>query len=537
MSAMRILLLLLLLPALAWGDEPIDREKMVSELTRTIDADWHARLKAERVTPAPRTDDAEFLRRVMLDLTGRIPTVWECRTFLADPSPEKRSAKVRELLQTAAYAKHLARVTRAEWLPQTLDGNNEFAGRRFQDWLEQELIRNRPIDAMVRSLLTQTTGEERSLRYLSLIGGRRDDRPQGEDGINGFYDANENKPELLAAAATRLFLGVKLECAQCHDHPFADYTQEEFWEQAAFFGEFAPLPPTAPSFVGPLPPQHEVNRINIPDTEKFIVARVLRGNSPDWSSDRTPRVELADWITNRDNPYFHENMANRAWKHFFGIGIVDPVDERSFENMPSHPRILEAMADTFRKSGCDLQVLFQAITASEAYNCTSQSASDSDMQLFASMPVRGLTGHQIFDSFLTATGQTETIDEDGNEFGLTGWIRREVVEQFGAAQPDPTRAQSSILQALAMMNGNAVSLQTTLEQSGTLAAVVDAPFLDTNAKIETLFLATLSRKPTPTELQRFESYVARGGPNNKPKQALADVFWILLNTTEFMTNR
>ena len=537
MSAMRSLLLLLLLPAFAWSSEPIDQEQWVIELTRTIDADWRAHLQAEGVTPAKRADDAEFLRRAMLDLTGRIPTVWECRTFLADASPGKRSAKVRELLQTAAYAKHLARVTRTEWLPQTIDGTNAGAGRIFEEWLEQEFARNRPMDVMVRSILTQSTGEERSVKYMSMMGRRAEDRSDSTDGINGFYEANENKPELLAAATTRLFLGVKLECAQCHDHPFADYTQDEFWEQAAFFAEFSALPPTSPSFVGPLTPQHEVNRISIPDGDKFIVARVLRGKSPDWTAERKPRVELADWITSRDNPYFHENMANRAWKHFFGIGLIDPVDERSFENLPSHPKMLEAMADTFRESGCDLQVLIRAITASEAYNRTSRSTFDSDGRLFASMPVRGLTGHQIFDCYLTATGQIENVDPQGQNFGYRGWSRDEFVEQFGAAQADPTRTQSSILQALTMMNGNAVGKQTSWNQSQTLAAVVDAPFLDTNAKIEALFLATLSRKPTPSELQRFESYVARGGPSNKPKQALADLFWILLNTTEFMTNR
>ena len=537
MNVMRSALLLLLLPSLAWGGEPIDKEQLVAELTRRIDAEWQAQLDAEGVKPSGRADDAEYLRRVMLDLVGRIPTVWETRTFLADASKNKRSAKVRELMRTAAYALHISRVMRAEWLPQTLDADYNNSGKRFQDWLEQELAHNRPIDSLVHAILIQPTGEERSVKY-GMMDQPKTDTADGKVGILGFYDANENKPELLAAAATRVFLGVKLECAQCHDHPFADYTQEEFWEQAAFFSEFAPLPPTSPSFVGPLPAQHEINRISIPDSDTLVVARRLRGAMPEWSSERTPRVELADWITSRDNPYFHENMANRAWKHFFGVGIVDPVDERSFENPPSHPKLLHAMAKTFRESGCDIQVLYRAITASAPYNRTSRSAVEADAQLFAVMPVRGLTGHQIYDSFLAATGQSDNVNpQDTRNYYYGGSFRREFVEQFGAAQAEPTRTQSSILQALTMMNGNAVGKQTSLKQSRTLAAVADAPFLDTEGKIEAIFLATLSRKPTPQELQRFESYIARGGPTNDPKQALADVFWIMLNTTEFMTNR
>ena len=172
---------------------------------------------------------------------------------------------------------------------------------------------------------------------------RPQDGNSDELAIANFYQANDVKPEELAATVSRVFLGVKLECAQCHDHPFAPYTKDQFWQFAAFFGEFTPLPPVSPSFVGPLPPQYESNRLTIPNTTKTVTALYFDGNVPDWSSDRTPRRELAGWLTAAENPYFARNLANRTWAHFFGIGIVEPVDEPGAENPPSHPELLDEL--------------------------------------------------------------------------------------------------------------------------------------------------------------------------------------------------
>src|SRR5262249_29926956 len=131
--------------------------------------------------------------------------------------------------------------------------------------------------------------------------------------ISGFYQANEAKPDTVGAAVSRLFVGVKLECAQCHDHPFAPYTREQFWEVAAFFAELNPLTGQPPSFVGPVRPQSERNRLGIPNTEKQVVAKFFDGSDPNWTYDRTPRQELGDWLTRAENPFFAKNLANRTW--------------------------------------------------------------------------------------------------------------------------------------------------------------------------------------------------------------------------------
>jgi hypothetical protein len=529
----------LAISAAGFCGEKADRttEELVRRLTATIDrhlaADWEAR----RITPAPEADDAEYVRRVYLDLVGRTPRVAETRTFLADQSPDKRARLVEKLLSTPSYASHFAAAARADWLPQTLsDFRTQFQGNQFEDWLRRQYAANTPLDKLTRKLLAApvAVGQRGRVAFDRPTDDNRD-----ELAIANFYQANDVKPEELAATVSRVFLGVKLECAQCHDHPFAPYTREQFWQFAAFFGEFTPLPPVSPSFVGPLEPQYEFNRLTIPNTTKTITALFFDGTSPDWSPDRTPRQELAGWLTSAENPYFARNLANRTWAHFFGIGIVDPVDEPGDENPPSHPDLLDDLAAGLAEAGFDQRVLIRAIAASRAYNLSSRQTHEtqSDPRRFARMQLRGLTADQIYDSFLTATGARDLAPRNQRFFDPRNDQGRNAFRTlFGIAGIKPTESQTSILQALMMMNGRQVTDQTSLNGSDVLAAVADAPFLDTDGKVEALFLAALTRKPTPAERDQFTSYVDRGGPSGDQKKALADVFWVLLNSTEFLFN-
>jgi hypothetical protein len=390
---------------------------------------------------------------------------------------------------------------------------------------------------MVRRLLTVkvVAGPRGILRTQS-------DDETDPDGrlLAGFYQANEIKPELLGSVVSRLFVGTKLECAQCHDHPFAPYSRQQFWEFAAFFGEFTPLPPVAPSFVGPLTPQYEKNRITVPSTEAVVVAKYFDGTPPEWTEERTPREELARWLTSPSNPYFARNLVNRMWARFFGIGLIDPIDEPGDNNPPSHPELLDDLARAFAEGGFDNRLLVRAITRSQAYQLTSKMShpTQANPRRFAKMNMKALTGVQIYDSFLAATGAKErdprTDNPDFFDFGNN--LPR---SQFQTAFPTgnkPTEAQTSILQALMLMNGKLVADQTSVSQSEVLAAVLDAPFMDTGKRVDTLFLASLTRMPSEEEREKYSSYVDRGGPSGDKKKALADVFWVLLNSTEFLFN-
>jgi hypothetical protein len=527
-------------PAAGFGGEPAEKSKeaLVQRLTAAIDrhlaADWAAR----KITPAPEADDAEFVRRVYLDLIGRTPRVSEARAFLADGSEDKRAKLVEKLLGTPSYAAHFAAGTRADWLPQTLtDFRAVFQGNQFEEWLRRQYAADAPLDQVARKLLTATVAVGQRGRVAF-------DRPQpgtnrDEFEIANFYQANDAKPENLAAAVSRVFLGVKLECAQCHDHPFAPYSRDQFWQFAAFFGEFTPLPPVSPSFVGPLPPQYEFNRLTVPNTTKTVTAVFFDGTTPDWSPDRTPRRELAEWLTSADNPYFARNLANRTWAHFFGLGIIEPVDEPGTENPPSHPELLNDLTAGLAEAKFDQRVLIRAITASKAYNLTSKQTdpTQADLRRFARVQVRGLTANQIYDSFLAATGARDQAPRNQRFPDPRNAEGREAFRNlFNVAAVKPTETQTSILQALLMMNGRQVADQTSLNTSDVLAAVADAPFLDTEGRVEALFLAALTRKPTPAERDQFTSYVDRGGPSGDKTKALADVFWVLLNSTEFLFN-
>lgn len=515
----------------------LGKADQVRKLTAAIDrlvADGWA---AHGVHPAPEAGDAEFLRRVHLDLVGRIPRVAEVRTFLADPDPDKRAKLVEKLMEHPGYAQHLAAAARADWIPQSLtDFRSIIQGNQFEDWLRRQYAANTPADQIARTVLTASVFTGRVGRAAFIR--NRGDNPD-LNALSGFYQANDAKPENLAATVSRVFLGVKLECAQCHNHPFAAYTKDQFWEFAAFFGEFTPLPPTGPSFVGPQLPQADANQLTIPNTTRTVTARYFDGSTPDWSRTRTPRQELADWLTGPKNPYFARNLANRTWAHFFGIGIVNPIDEPGEANPPSHPELLNALAAGLVESGFDMRVLIRAITASRAYNLSSQQTdpSQADIRRFARMSVRGLTAHQIYDSFLAATGLKDARQPNQQFFRPNDTSGRTLFRNlFGDVVPKPTDAQTSILQALMMMNGVAVADQTSVDKSEVLAAIADAPFLDTKAKVETLFLAALSRFPRPEETEKYASYVDRGGPTGDKNKAIGDVFWVLLNSGEFLFN-
>ncbi|HXD87372.1 MAG TPA: DUF1553 domain-containing protein [Urbifossiella sp.] len=510
-----------------------DAAAIAALIDRHLDADW----KARGIKPAAPADDAEFARRVYLDVIGRVPKVAELRDFLASGDPHKREQLVDKLLSMPSHAVHFAATTREAWLPQaTSDQQFAFSGMQVENVLRTHFRDNTPADVVVRRLLT------RAIPSNPVNRGRffQTDPNDPESQWVGFYQANEWKPDSIGAAASRLFVGIKLECAQCHDHPFAPYTKEQFWEFAAFFAELNLLPSRRPSEAKLTAPQADKNRLTIPNTDKQVVAKFIDGTDPQWSKERSPREELANWLTRPENPYFARNLANRMWAHFFGLGILDPVDEPGENNLPSHPRLLDDLGRAFAAAKFDNRTLIRGITRSKAYGLTSRLShpTQAHPRSFARMNLKGLTPAQLFDSLVAATGYREDPNFKNNRlafFPQPGIPRSMYLARF-ASTDKPTETSTTILQALMLMNGDFIDGQTSIDRSEILGAVVDVPGWNTKRRVATVFLTALAREPSDEELQKYASYVDRGGAANDKKKALGDVFWALLNSPEFLFN-
>ena len=498
-----------------------DAPLLAARIDQLIAERWAAR----RVVPSPPADDAEFLRRVSLDLAGKIPRVWEVREFLEDPRPDKRERLVGQLLDGPHYVRHFTNVWRALLVPDANDQQARFFIPSLENWLRQRLQDNVGYDRLVRDILTlplaTTAGQPGFVRFN-----------QGQPSPAAFYQATELKPENLAAKTSRLFLGVKLECAQCHDHPFARWSRKQFWEYAAFFSGLK----GQNGFFGQIQEAADRREIKIAGTDKTVQARLLDGSQPAWKTGVSTRITLANWITTSENPFFARAAVNRLWAQFFGIGLVDPVDESGDKNPPSHPELLDELTQQFVAHQFDLKFLIRAITVSRTYQLTSVGVSSSpeERRLYTRMAIKGLTPEQLFDSLAQATGYRESsrVSQPGF-FGLgEPSPRNEFLTRF-ASQDKRTEPQTSILQALLLMNGKFVTDATSVNRSELLAGILDAPFLkDPAQRIEAFHLAAFSRKPRPDEMTRLVRYLE----GKDQKTSLADIYWSLLNSSEFILN-
>ena len=519
-------------------------EDAAAQIAATVDRHLAEAWAAEGVEPAEPATDAAFFRRVHLDLTGRIPTASAVRDFLAanpdGAGPEAKRAVVGRLLDGPGYVTHFTAVWRDALVPElTRDPQAAFQRPGFEAWLRNGLIENRPYDAFARELLT---AELAPADGMATPFGRADRAA----GPQAFYTAKETAPEKLAAATTRAFLGTRLECAECHDHPFDRWKQEEFWRFAAFFGglerdearggRLGELRERTDTTALPIPPE-----ITLKSGLKEVPAAYLDGAAPRLLPGQSPREALAERLTAPDNDLFARVAVNRLWGHLLGRGIVDPIDDFGELNPPAHPELLAELGDQFRESGYDLKTLLAGLAASRAYglssvHLSSGQAGDPPADLFARYPVKPLPAAVLYDSLERATGRFTAFNPaEGGVFfeGMEEDGRAAFLRTFRDEAEGPADRRTSILQALSLMNGGLIAESLDLRRSRTFAAAASAPYLDRDGKLDALFLATLSRFPTAAERDELNAYVHAA---ENEAAALADVFWTLLNSSEFSTN-
>jgi hypothetical protein len=514
--------------------EPTDEQ----QLARRIDQHIEQRHREAGVRAAPLADDAEFLRRAYLDLAGRIPPLAEVRVFPDDKTPDKRARLVRKLLESPAHAEHFTNVWRDRLVPEAANSADlQLQGQlnAFNAWLRKQVTDNVPYDRMVRELLTVPFGAERVRRRMIMRPAAPAD-PAAPSPV-AFYLGKGAKPEELAASTARVFLGVRIECAQCHNHPMASWTREDFWGFAAFF---AGLQREAPEAGGGIREVFDRREIKIPGGLANVEARFLDETEPRWRYNVGARATLAEWVTAPANSYFARAAVNRLWAQLFGLGLVEPVDDFRPDNPPSHPGLLDELVRQFTAHRFDMRFLIRAITASQAYQRTSAAPgrrpAGTPDRLFMHMAVKGLTAEQFFDSLATATGYEEPSagpPAPGQPQRMSA--RTEFLTLFASPGQTATEAQRSIQQALTLMNGGFIADATRIRGT-TLKNIATDCALDAAGRVEALFLATLSRRPTAAEARRFGKYVADGGPYRDANRALGDVFWVLLNSAEFSLN-
>jgi hypothetical protein len=471
------------------GESPAD-------LANWIDARLEVSRGANGLPSKAVVGDDVFLRRAYLELTGTIPSVADARDFLDSTAADKREQLIVNLLSDKRFAEHHARLWARTFAPA---GNTRGP---LEAWLRTELGKNTPFDQIAKSLIT-AKGNATTASPAS------------------FYFAVGNSPEKVAEAVARGLLGVRLGCAQCHNHPFTKWKKKDFWGLAAFFAGTG----TAPGQVN----DGFSTKITPTDSSQEYEAKFLEGPAPQFSQGTSPRAVLAEWLATPENPYFAANVVNRVWQDLCGSGLVSTIDDLDTLSTDERELILDELGAKFAANGFNLRWLVEGICRSKAYQ---QPSSPNNERGAAQRPVRTLSPDQVFAaldqalSLKKGRGLSPRFTPEGQN------LMARLEEARGST---PTDFKGGIPQALLLMNGPIITRATTLEDSLTLLAVVEAPFLKDTEKLDALFLATYSRLPRPAERDRFLK-VVRAKPDDAKaqRQAYANIFWALLNSPEFV---
>ena len=485
-------------------------------LAKKIDEEINKRLAAEKIPASPRADDAEFIRRLYLDLTGVIPTAAKAAKFIDNKEPDKRGKLIDEILTSPAFGKHQADIWDDLLFQRTTD-NRAVKKEPLTQWLEKQFNDNVTWDKMVSEILTSTGTQE-------------------ENGASTFFLATLSADKMVDATS-KLFMGVKLECTQCHNHPFTGWKQNEYWGMAAFFMKVRVQGNTKNAKNGTTPGVAEGGKgkqRNLPISAKVVPAKFFQGEEPKVDANEPLRPVLAKWLASPDNKFFSRAWANRVWGQLFGVGIVNPIDDMHDERVPSHPELLQEMAKQFVESGFDVRFLYRAICNSETYQRTSQPAAgnEKDSTLFSHMNIKALTPEQLYDS-LTAVLGTPGNDARAKQKGAAAanakrgpvGPRESFVAFFETGDNSKaTEYDAGIPQALRLMNN-----PFTARNSSNVARALTKGLSGSQA-IERLYLNAFARRPTSEEMKKMTAYVA----NNA--DGYGDILWALLNSSEFALN-
>jgi hypothetical protein len=483
-----------------------------------IDKHVNQKLRKLNILPSDPANDAEFLRRVYLDVIGMLPTPAEARRFLSDTRPGRRARLVDELLERREFADYFA----LQWADllrvdrQALGHKRAYA---YYKWICDAVSANKPVDQFAREVVTA-------------------EGVLGETGPTSFYKA-VTKPGERASTLSQVFLGVRIACAECHHHPYDRWAQADYYGMTAYFaGVMIKGAPAGEMVVA----EGKAVSKN-PRTGDDVPAHALGEKPPATTPTGDRRGELAGWLTSPDNPYFARNVANRLWAHFLGRGLVEPVDDVRESNPPTNPELLDALARHLADNKYDIKALIRAITASRAYQRSSQTnaTNERDEQNYSRALFRRPGAEVLLDMVCQTTGVKERFagmppgtravqlwDSKAEHYFLKVFGRPERVSACECER----NAEPSVAQVLHLLNSPEIH-DKVAHEAGYVAKLVKREPKD-EAVVEELYLTFYGRLPSEKERGVALAYLQEHKDKRRP--AVEDLAWTLLNTTEFVFN-
>jgi hypothetical protein len=483
-----------------------------------IDPLVFAKLRKLNVLPSELCDDAEYLRRVYLDVIGTLPTAAEARKFLEDKRPDRRARLVDELLQRPEFADYWA-LKWADLLRVDRQALGHKRAYQYYRWIRGSFADNKPLDRFTRELLTA-------------------EGPLGEVAPANFYKVVAG-PGDEASTLAQVFLGVRIACAQCHHHPYDRWGQDDYYGMQAYF---------APLSLKGTPGKEMMAAAGDPATKHprtgaVIHAHALGTAMPDLDPKGDRRTVLAGWMTSPENPWFARNIANRTWAHFLGRGLVDPVDDVRATNPPTNPELLDALAKHLVDSKFDFRQLVRTITASRIYQLSSKpnATNEKDEQNYSRARLKRMDAEVLLDAISQATGVAERFDGvPAGTRAIQLWdskVRHYFLKLFGRPQRISACecervTEPGVAQVLHFLNSPEIHAKLSHER-GTVARLVQRE-ADDGRLSEELYLTYFSRLPTDDEKKTAVEYLAKD--RTKRRQAAEDLAWSLMNSLEFVFN-
>lgn len=483
-----------------------------------------ANLKELGIPPSPVCDDATFLRRVTLDIGGRLPTDEEAKAFLASTAPDKRDQVIDELLRGPDYADFFANKWTALLKNRRDDASDIVSNFAFYAWVRDSLLANKRYDQFVRELLGSTG---------TVI---------GNPPVAWYKRVKEPKEQIEDVA--QLFLGVRMQCAQCHHHPFERWSQDDYYSLVAFFTQVGRKPSGVRGEDLIFHKRGMATATNI-KTGVALKPAALGDAIPSIAPDEDPRLKLADWMSNSTNPFFAKALVNRYWKHFFQRGLIEPEDDIRDSNPPTNPELLSALEKHFIASGFDLKELVRTITRSNAYQLSAIPNQHNvvDRQNYSRYYPRRLQAEVMLDAIDRVAGTqtdfanlppgTRAVALPDNSYNRQSPFLRVFGRPEGESVCECERVQtSSLAQSLHLMNAG--DIKAKLANPNGRAEKLAKDTRPPEERIREVYLAAFAREPRPDELKTALAYLAE--PGTAANANFQDLIWALINTKEFLFN-